>query len=230
MESIIVTKYLTKLYKTGKSRIHALSEVSLQIEKGEFVAITGTSGSGKSTLLNMLAGLERPTAGKVLLLGSPIHRMEEQQLVDFRLKHVGFVFQAFHLMPTMTAVENAAFPLACKGVPKHVRDQAAQKLLVQLGLGEHLAHKPSELSGGQQQRVSIARAIIGKPDIVFADEPTGNLDSKTSRTVMEALQDVVKRTGTTLVLVTHDMEKAEYADRIIQISDGKVLEEIHEAV
>jgi len=222
LEPIIVAKNLTKIYKTGTSRINALNNVDVAVMPGEFVAIVGTSGSGKSTLLSLLAGLETPTAGKIMVMGHPIHRMNERQLVDFRLKHIGFIFQAYNLMPTLTALENAAFPLSCQGVKRSVRNKKAAELLTAMGLKEHLQHKPMELSGGQQQRVSTARAIIAAPRIVFADEPTGNLDSRTSGEIMDILRTVVRYNRTTLLLVTHDMEKAKYADRIIQIMDGRI--------
>lgn len=219
---VIYARNLTKIYKTQQIRINALSSVDLDIMPGEFIAIVGTSGSGKSTLLSLLAGLEKPTAGKIMMKNRPIHRMSESQLVDFRLKNVGFIFQSFNLMPTLNVIENAAFPLACQGIPKKKRETTAATLLKGIGLGEHLKHKPYELSGGQQQRVSIARAIITKPDIVFADEPTGNLDSKTSEQIMELLRGIVRRDKATLIMVTHDMDKAKYADRIVQILDGKI--------
>jgi putative ABC transport system ATP-binding protein len=230
LEPIIVAKNLTKIYKTGTSRINALNNVDITVMSGEFVAIVGTSGSGKSTLLSLLAGLEAPTAGKISVMGHPIHRMSERQLVDFRLKHIGFIFQAYNLMPTMTALENAAFPLSCQGVKRSAREKKAAELLGAMGLKEHLQHKPTELSGGQQQRVSTARAIISEPRIVFADEPTGNLDSRTSGEIMELLKTVVRFNGTTLLLVTHDMEKAKYADRIIHISDGRIVDSVYNRV
>ena len=222
MEPIITARNLTKIYKIADSRFHALDDVGLDVYPGEFCAIVGTSGSGKSTLLSLLAGLERPTAGRIMVRQRPIHRMSEKQLVDFRLRHVGFIFQAYNLMPTMTALENAAFSLTCRGVPRGERLRRARELLQAMGLADHLTHRPSELSGGQQQRVSIARAIATEPEIVFADEPTGNLDSKTSDEIMELLRALVVGRGMTLLLVTHDMQKAALADRVIQISDGRV--------
>jgi putative ABC transport system ATP-binding protein len=222
MEPIIVARNLTKIYKTASSRLHALDDVSLEIHPGEFCAIVGTSGSGKSTLLSLLAGLEHPSAGRIFVKQRPVHRMNEKQLVDFRLQHVGFIFQAYNLMPTMTALENAAFALTCRGVGRSERMRQAAELLETMGLGRHLSHRPNELSGGQQQRVSIARAIATKPEIVFADEPTGNLDSKTSMEIMELLHKLVIGRGMTLLLVTHDREKAAMADKVIHISDGKI--------
>lgn len=221
-QPIMVARNLTKIYKTQQVRINALSGVDLDVLPGEFVAIVGTSGSGKSTMLSLLAGLETPTAGKIKIKGKPIHKMTESQLVDFRLRNVGFIFQAFNLMPTLNVIENAAFPLACRGLSKKKRDARAAALLKEMGLGEHLKHKPFELSGGQQQRVSIARAIITQPDIIFADEPTGNLDSGTSEQIMQLLRGIVERDKSTLIMVTHDMDKARYADRIVKILDGRI--------
>lgn len=223
-EPIISVRNLVKIYKTKKVRFKALNGINLDIYPGEFVAVVGTSGSGKSTLLNLIAGLEKPTAGKVFVRDKPVHKMKEDDLVEFRLNHVGFIFQSFNLMDTLTTLENAAFPLILHGILPQKRDKAAKELLSRLGLSGHLAHDPNELSGGQQQRVSIARAIITNPEILFADEPTGNLDSETAEQIMGILQDIVKENGTTLLMVTHDMEKARYADRIVYIADGEIIE------
>lgn len=223
MEPIISVRNLVKIYKTRKVRFKALGGVDLDIYPGEFVAVVGTSGSGKSTLLNLIAGLEKPTAGKIFVKGKPIHKMSEDALVEFRLNHVGFIFQSFNLMDTLTTLENAAFPLMLKGVSAQERDKQAREILSEVGLSGHLTHDPSELSGGQQQRVSIARALIARPEILFADEPTGNLDSATAAQVIEILRGTVKA-GATLLMVTHDMEKAQYADKIVHISDGEIIE------
>ena len=222
-EPIISVRNLVKIYKTKKVRFKALNSIDLDISPGEFVAVVGTSGSGKSTLLNLIAGLEKPTAGKVFVRDKPIHKMKEDDLVEFRLNHVGFIFQSFNLMDTLTTLENTAFPLMLRGILPQKRDKEAKELLSRLGLSGHLAHDPDELSGGQQQRVSIARAIITDPEILFADEPTGNLDSETAEQIMGILQDIVKENGTALLMVTHDMEKARYADRIVHISDGEIV-------
>lgn len=229
MEPLISVRNLTKIYKTSKTRYRALNNVSLDVYPGEFLAILGTSGSGKSTLLSIIAGLEPPTQGKVLVMNHPIHRMTESELVAFRLRHVGFIFQAFNLFDVLTAQENAAFPLIARGVREKERMQQAKALLTELGLEDHLLHKPGELSGGQQQRVSIARALITNPPILFADEPTGNLDSVTSQQIVELLRRKVDESGTTLLFVTHDMAKAEYADRVIHLADGQItsIEEKH---
>lgn len=202
--------------------MRAVNDVTIDIRQGESCAIVGTSGSGKSTLLSLIAGLERPTAGKVLIGDRSIHAMSESQLVDFRLRRIGFVFQNYNLFETMTAQENAAFVLAAKGYPRYQRLKKARDMLEAIGLGKHIKHKPGQLSGGQQQRVAIARAVIGSPKIIFADEPTGNLDSHTAQEIMELLDREVKKKGATLLFVTHDMEKAKFADRILHISDGRI--------
>ncbi len=224
MESIIVARNLTKIYKTNKTRLRALASVDMDIMPGEFVAIVGTSGSGKSTLLSLLAGLESPSAGRIAIKGRGIHRMSEEQLVNFRLKHTGFVFQAFNLFEILTAQENVAFPLMAQGVGREERMERSKELLTLFDLKKHLHHKPKELSGGQQQRVSIARAIISNPDIIFADEPTGNLDSRTAHQIIGLLKDISIDKGTTVLMVTHDMRRAIYADRIIHIEDGRIVD------
>jgi len=222
VEPIIVVRNLKKVYRTDAVRLVALDGVDLEIMPGESCAIVGTSGSGKTTLLSLIAGLEHPTSGKIFVKKHPIHKMTERELVDFRLRHIGFVFQSFNLMDTMTAQENVALPLMFEGVPRQKRNAVAKKMLAEMGLKDHLKHKPSQLSGGQQQRVSIARAIIAKPEIIFADEPTGNLDSNTSVQIMDIITQAAKKRGATLLFVTHDIEKAAYADKIIHIIDGKV--------
>ncbi len=222
MEPIIVAKDLKKFYRTANIRIKALNGVDIEIFPGESCAILGTSGSGKSTLLSLLAGLEAPTSGKIFIKKKPIHLMTEKELVDFRLLHIGFVFQSFNLMGTMTAVENVALPLMFRGISRSNRLRAATKLLAEMGLKKHLKNKPMQLSGGQQQRVSIARAIISRPEIIFADEPTGNLDSATAVQIMDIITGVAKKRGATLVFVTHDEEKTVYADKVIHIIDGKI--------
>ena len=222
MEPIIVAKDLKKIYRTANVKIKALNGVDVAIYPGEVCAILGTSGSGKSTLLSLLAGLESPTAGKIFIKRNPIHKMTEKELVDFRLQHIGFVFQSFNLMATMNAVENVALPLMFRGVSRSVRNQTAKKLLIKMGLKQQLYNKPTQMSGGQQQRVSIARAIISKPEIIFADEPTGNLDSVTSVQIMDIMPNVARKRGATLVFVTHDVERAAYADKQLHLIDGRV--------
>ena len=183
----------------------------------------GTSGSGKSTLLNMLAGLEKPTKGEVIISHHHIERLNEEQLVRFRRENVGFIFQSFHLLGTMNALENVALPLSFRGVPREVRMKEADKMLNLVNLKKHKNHLPNQMSGGQQQRVGVARALVVNPKIIFADEPTGNLDSHTSEEVMELMQRVVQEQKKTLVMVTHDAHLATYADRVFHIRDGKIL-------
>lgn len=223
MEKVIEVKNLYKLYRVGDEVVRALDGVDFNIYKGEFCAIVGTSGSGKSTLLNMLAGLEKPTKGEVIISGEHIEKKNEEELVKFRRDNVGFIFQSFHLLGTMNAVENVALPLSFRGVPKDVRLKKADKMLDLVNLGKHKKHMPNQMSGGQQQRVGVARALVVEPKIIFADEPTGNLDSHTSEEVMKLMQQVVRQQKKTLVMVTHDNHLATYADRVFHISDGKII-------
>ncbi|MDI9501474.1 MAG: ABC transporter ATP-binding protein [Peptoniphilaceae bacterium] len=206
----------------GQEKVHALNGVNLSIDRGEFVAILGTSGSGKSTLLNMLAGLEKPSKGEIHVGGVALEKLNERQLAKFRQLNIGFVFQSYHLIPTLTAQENVALGLIFKGVPRKKRDAMAKNMLANVGLANRMKHKPSELSGGQQQRVSIARAFVDQPKIVFADEPTGNLDSRTSEEVMELIRGMATDFKQTLVMVTHDEDTALHANRIFHIIDGKL--------
>ncbi|MDN0045078.1 ABC transporter [Lachnoclostridium sp. An298] len=223
MIEAITVKDLYKLYRVGDSIVRALDGVSFEIHKGEFCAIVGTSGSGKSTLLNMLAGLEKPTKGEIVISGSHIEKMKEDELVRFRREHVGFIFQSFHLIGTMNALENVALPLMFRGDPAKERLRKADRMLSLMGLDRHKKHMPNQMSGGQQQRVGVARALVSDPDIIFADEPTGNLDSHTSEEVMRLMRRVVQNQGKTLVMVTHDDHLAEYADRVFHIIDGKIV-------
>lgn len=223
MIEAITAKDLYKLYRVGDSIVRALDGVSFEIHKGEFCAIVGTSGSGKSTLLNMLAGLEKPTKGEIVISGSHIEKMKEDELVRFRREHVGFIFQSFHLIGTMNALENVALPLMFRGDPAKERLRKADRMLSLMGLDRHKKHMPNQMSGGQQQRVGVARALVSDPDIIFADEPTGNLDSHTSEEVMRLMRRVVQSQGKTLVMVTHDDHLAEYADRVFHIIDGKIV-------
>ncbi len=219
---IIEVSELVKTYLLGKERVRALRGVDFKIRRGEIVIIVGSSGSGKSTLLNMLAGLEKPTRGKVMVLGSDIAKMGERKLAKFRQKHIGFIFQSYNLLPALTALENVSLPLVFRGVQPARREREAAQLLSAVGLKTHMFHKPTQMSGGQQQRVGIARAFAGSPDVVFADEPTGNLDSKTSVSVMELMLKLAKKRQQTMIMVTHDRSLIGYADRIIDILDGKV--------
>lgn len=223
VEAVIKVKNLYKLYKVGDNIIRALNGVDFSIHRGEFCAIVGTSGSGKSTLLNMLAGLEKPTKGEVIISNQPIEKLTEEQLVKFRREHVGFIFQSFHLLGTLNAVENVALPLSFRGIPKGKRIKAAEKIIELVGLSGQKKHLPNQMSGGQQQRVGVARALVVNPEIIFADEPTGNLDSKTSKEVMELMQKVVREQKKTLIMVTHDNQLAKYADRVFHIMDGNIV-------
>lgn len=219
----IEVKGLYKHYRVGDETIKALDGVDFEIMEGEFCAIVGTSGSGKSTLLNMLAGLEPPSKGEVIINGTHIENRTEDQLVTFRRKHVGFIFQSYQLIQTLTTLENVALPLMFRGVSKKKREQKAKEMIERVNLGSHINHLPTQMSGGQQQRVGVARALVLEPKIVFADEPTGNLDTRTSAEIMELMQKVTQEEHRTLVMVTHDDKLAAYADRIIKIIDGHVI-------
>lgn len=220
---MIKVENLRKVYKVGTEKVVALDNINLEIEKGEFCCIVGTSGSGKSTLLNQLAGLEKPTKGTVVINGQNVSKMNEKQLAVFRQNHIGFIFQSYNLLPTLTAVENVAFPLIFKGVDKKMREKKARAILKEMQMGDRMNHKPTELSGGQQQRVGIARAFVSKPAVIFADEPTGNLDSKTTEQVMDMLIDISQKNNITFVMVTHDPELAKKAKRVITIVDGNIV-------
>ena len=206
----------------GDEKIIALDDVSLSIKKEEFICLLGTSGSGKSTLLNMMAGLEKPTKGEITIGKYKIHKMNERDITKFRQKYVGFVFQSYNLIPTLSALENVSLGLTFQGVPKSEREKLAKKILIDVGLEKRLHHKPSEMSGGQQQRVSIARAFVGKPNIVFADEPTGNLDTKTTLEIMNLITGMAYDLKQTLIIVTHDVEISDYAHRVVSLRDGHI--------
>ena len=222
--AVITVKDLYKIYRIGDNRVRALNGVSFTINKGEFCAIVGTSGSGKSTLLNMLAGLEKPTKGEIIIAGEHMEKKSENQLVRFRREHIGFIFQSFNLMGTMNAVENVALPLTFQGVSKKERMKRAKKMIHLVGLDKYWDHRPNQMSGGQQQRVGVARALVVKPEIIFADEPTGNLDSNTSQEIMNLMQTGVRKHKQTLIMVTHDNYLAGFADKIIRIKDGKIVD------
>lgn len=213
---------LRKVYKLGNEKVYALKHIDLEIEKGDICCILGTSGSGKSTLLNMLAGLEKPTKGSIIINGSDIAKMSETKLAKFRQANTGFIFQSYNLIPQYNAIENVGMPLAFKGIPKKTRDKIAKKMLELVGLGGRLTHRPGQMSGGQQQRVGIARAFVSKPNVIFADEPTGNLDTKTTDEVMRLMVRMCKKNNLTLIVVTHDLEIADYADKIVHIIDGEI--------
>lgn len=210
-----------KKYHLGDTIVEALKEVDVEIKEGEFVAIMGPSGSGKSTLMNMVGALDIPTSGKVSVGDTDISSLSEDDLAVLRSKKVGFVFQQFNLIPSMNATENVALPMLFRGKSKKERTERAQNILEKVGLGDRLTHMPSELSGGQRQRVSVARALANDPDIILADEPTGNLDSETGEKIMDLLTELNKE-GKTIIMVTHDETDANYANRIINIVDGKV--------
>ncbi|KYK28189.1 MAG: hypothetical protein AYK19_00210 [Theionarchaea archaeon DG-70-1] len=217
----VQTEELDMQFKMGETIVHALRGVSLGIKEGEFVSIVGTSGCGKSTLLNLVGGLMKPTEGKVYVKGEDLTKMNENQLALFRRRYIGFVFQSFNLVNTLTALENVELPLIFSNVSSSERERKVTTLLTDFGLEDRLDHRPTELSGGQQQRVSLARAIINEPEIILADEPTGNLDSKTSQEIMEILYDL-NRGGQTFLVVTHDMDVAHYGNRIVYLSDGQI--------
>ena len=228
---IIEVKDIRKEYPIGDETVVALKRINLSVMRGEICCIFGTSGSGKSTLLNQLAGMEKPTRGEVRIGGVPISRLSENQLASFRQKHltifrrrkIGFVFQSYNLLPGLTATENVALPLLFRGVPRAEREAAARKLLTRVGLSHRLDHFPRQMSGGQQQRAGIARAFIARPDVVFADEPTGNLDSKTTVEIMQMICTFARDYHQTIILVTHDPEMASYADRIVTLIDGEIV-------
>ena len=216
----ISIKDLTKVFVIGKEKVRALAGVSLDIYPNEIVCLLGTSGSGKSTLLNMMAGLEKPTKGSITIFGERVDKMSERKLAMFRQKNMGFVFQSYNLLPNLTAIDNVAMPMMFSGIKRRVRDKQAKQMLKMCGLGKRMRHKPTQMSGGQQQRVGIARAFVAKPKIVFADEPTGNLDTRTTIEIMEMMVSMARENHQTLVIVTHDVEIAAYADKIYHIIDG----------
>lgn len=222
-EALIRVRNVRKVYRMGEERVIALDNISLDIHKGEIVCFLGTSGSGKSTFLNMVAGLEKPTRGEIWIGNIPIHKLNEEQVTLFRQKNIGFIFQAYHLMPMLTAIENVSLPLIFRSVDKKKRKKLAQDALAAVGLKGYENRKPTQMSGGQQQRVGIARALVGTPKIIFADEPTGNLDTHTTKEVMELIIGEVRKHKQTLIMVTHDRSIADYADKVVTIQDGNIL-------
>lgn len=222
---VITVKNLRKLYKPGNEVVVALDRINLDIYKGEICMIFGTSGSGKSTFLNQLAALEKPTEGEVLIGGVNVSQLSEDDLARFRQLYFGFIFQAYNLIPTMNAIENVAAPLMFRGVDKYTRNELAKQLLDKVGLGSRMEHYPREMSGGQQQRVGIARALITKPKIIFADEPTGNLDTKTTIEVIEMIRDYAIKNQSTVILVSHEPELAPYATRVVTLMDGNIVDD-----
>jgi putative ABC transport system ATP-binding protein len=221
MENVISLKGLIKNYQVGTQVVQALRGIDLQINKGEYVAIMGPSGSGKSTLMNILGALDTPTGGQYFLNGTDVSQMVDDDLAKIRNKEIGFIFQTFNLLPRYDALENVMLPLIYGGVPKHERRERALKVLEEVGLADRVAHKPNELSGGQRQRVAVARALVNNPAIILADEPTGNLDSKTSLDIMNLIK-VIHDLGNTIIVVTHEEDIARRAQRIIRLLDGKI--------
>ncbi|MBS3902046.1 MAG: ABC transporter ATP-binding protein [Dethiobacter sp.] len=223
--AILALSDIVKKYRMGDSIVTALDNLSITVEEGEFVAVVGTSGCGKTTLLNIAAGLERPTKGEVLYRNITLNKLKEKDLVLFRQRVMGFVFQGYNLLPALTALENVALPLVFAGIARKERLVRAMQMLELVGLKDRYRHKPMEMSGGQQQRVSVARALVGRPKIIFADEPTGNLDTRTSAEIVTYLKEAASKNRQTLVLVTHDSKIAGIADRRIFLSDGKLINE-----
>ena len=221
MREIICMEAVRKIYRSGAGAVSALDGVDLQIREGEYVAIMGPSGSGKSTMMNLLGCLDMPTEGRYLLDGSDVRALDDDRLSEIRNRKIGFVFQSFNLLPRLDALENVALPLLYAGVGKAARLQRAADALRQVGLADRAAHRPDEMSGGQRQRVAVARALVTRPSIILADEPTGNLDTATSEEVMK-LFDAIHRKGNTIILVTHEEDVARHACRIIRLRDGKI--------
>ncbi|MGB7532301.1 MAG: ABC transporter ATP-binding protein [Halobacteriota archaeon] len=220
---MIRTENLTKVYQMGDAEVYALHDVNLDIQEGEFIAIIGPSGSGKSTLLNMIGCLDTPTSGAVFIDGIDTGKLSENGLAEIRREKIGFIFQQFNLVHTLNALENVALPMFFAGVRREIRLDRAEELLVKVGLGDRIYHKPSEMSGGQQQRVAIARALSNDPEVVIGDEPTGNVDTETGNTILDILEGLNKE-GRTVIVVTHDAEIAARAGRTKQMRDGKVLD------
>src|SRR5512140_1780990 len=223
--SLIQTENLTKVYGTGEAAVIALDHVSLQIKEGEFVAVMGPSGCGKSTLLHLLGGLDRPSEGGVSIDGTAIADMKDDDLTKLRRRKMGFIFQFFNLIPVLNAVENASLPITLDGVKPSEAKKRAAEWLKRFGLGDRLTSRPDQLSGGQQQRVAIARALVAEPALILADEPTGNLDTRSGNEIASLLRNVVKQYGRTVIMVTHDPRIAAYADRIVFLKDGRVVDE-----
>ena len=221
---IIKLENVWKIYKMGKVEVPALRGLNLEIKKGEFVAIMGPSGSGKSTCMNMVGCLDVPTKGRIFLEHQDISKLSESDLAQIRGKKIGFIFQTFNLIPTLNAVENVGLPMIFQNTPKQERVKRATELLEMVGIGDRINHKPNELSGGQQQRVAIARSLVNNPDVILADEPTGNLDSVSGHKVIDFLKELHKKENKTIVMVTHDKDVAKYAERIEYLRDGEIID------
>ncbi|MFX3625921.1 MAG: ABC transporter ATP-binding protein [bacterium] len=224
MSALIELQHIQRYYRMGTELLYALKDVSLEIHKGEYVALMGPSGSGKSTLMNVLGALDTPSDGKYILNGTDVSDMIDNELADVRNREIGFVFQTFNLLPRLSALDNVALPLIYAGVKKEDRIKRAEEVLVSVGLGDRMHHKPNELSGGQRQRVAVGRALVNNPSIILADEPTGNLDTKTSVEIMQLFEDLYNQ-GNTIIIVTHEEDIAQRAKRIIRLRDGLVEDE-----
>lgn len=226
MQTLIKLENVYKVYSLGKTEIQALREINLEIKKGERLAIIGPSGCGKSTLLNLIGCLDRPTKGNIFIDGKDVSKLDDNELAMIRREKIGFVFQFFYLIPTLTALRNIMLPMTFAGFPREQQKKRARKLLEIVGLKERMNHRPSELSGGERQRVAIARAMANSPEIILADEPTGNLDSKSGKEIINLLLKLNKKYGVTLVIVTHDPHIAKVSKRIIYLKDGKIIREV----
>lgn len=224
--AIIEIQNVNKIYKTSEIEVHAIRGVDLAVEEGEFTAVVGPSGSGKTTLLNMIGGLDNVTDGKIIIDNVDITKLKDSQLIEFRLKNIGFVFQAYNLIPVLTAFENVEFIMSLQGIPKNVRRNRTLELLEAVGLGDRINSRPSKLSGGQQQRVAVARALASKPKFVLADEPTANLDSVSTRTLLKIMRELNEKEGTTFIFSTHDSRVIEQAKRVVTLEDGKIISDV----
>ena len=222
MSSIMISRQVTKTFRTGKNQLNVLKSINLEVEEGEILIIIGPSGAGKSTLLSILGGLSRPSEGKVLLKDTDMYSLSDDRLAGFRNKSMGFIFQFHHLLPEFNALENTMMPALIKGDAGKTAEESARKILITMGLGGRLLHRPSELSGGEQQRVAIARALTNGPDIIFADEPTGNLDKQNAEMIHKIILDFNKSFGQTFVIVTHNDHLASYGNRVVYIDDGNI--------
>jgi putative ABC transport system ATP-binding protein len=224
--NVIETKNISRIYQQGDIEVKALNNVSINFEEGEFTAIIGPSGSGKTTFLNAIGGLDKPTSGKVIISDTDITKLTENELIDFRLKNIGFVFQAYNLIPVLTAKENVEFIMLMQDISKKIRDKRAIELLEEVGLADQINRRPNQLSGGQQQRVAVARALASKPRFVLADEPTANLDSTSTSDLLDIMQELNKEEETTFIFSTHDQRVIDRASRIITLEDGKIVSDI----